>query len=54
MYEPVVVLVGIERHLHAEDIAAETVNAARPAGLDSVAALLPKTGTAGGVQIMGK
>jgi hypothetical protein len=43
------VLVGTERHLHAEDMAAETVNAARPEGLDTVAALF--AGMAGGVQV---
>jgi hypothetical protein len=42
------VLVGTERHLHAEEIAAETVNAARHAGLDTVAALL-LTGIGGGI-----
>ena len=31
-------LVGTERHLHAEDMAAATVYAARPAGLDTVTA----------------
>lgn len=36
---PVVVLVGTERHLHAEDIAAATVYAARHEGLATVAAL---------------
>lgn len=51
VYAPVVVLVGTERHLHAEDMAADTVNAERPAGLATVAALLLKTGTAGGVQV---
>jgi hypothetical protein len=50
VYGPVVVLVGTERHLHAEDMAAETVNAARPEGLDTVAALF--AGMAGGVQVM--
>jgi hypothetical protein len=44
MYEQVVVLVGTERHLHAEDMAVETVKAARPAGLASVAALLLSSG----------
>ena len=39
MDEPVVVLVGTERHLHAEETADETVNAARPAGFDTVVAL---------------
>jgi hypothetical protein len=48
VYEPVTVLVGIERHLHAEEIAAETVNAARHAGLDTAAALL-LTGIGGGI-----
>ena len=44
MYEQVVVLVGTERHLHAEIMAVETVKAARPAGLASVAALLLSSG----------
>lgn len=49
LYEPVVVLVGTERHLHADDMAAATVYAARPEGLATVATLL--TATAGGVQL---
>jgi len=43
------VLVGTERHLQAEDIAAKAVNAARPEGLGTVAALF--AGIAGGVQV---
>jgi hypothetical protein len=48
LYEPIVVLVGTERHLRAEEIAAETVYAAGHAGLDPVAALL-LTGVGGGI-----
>jgi hypothetical protein len=50
MYEPVVVLVGTERHLHAVEIADDTVKAARQPGLDTVAALL-LAGTAGAVHV---
>lgn len=45
-------LVGTERHLHADDIAAETVNAAKHEGLATVVALLTTAGAAGGVQAM--
>jgi hypothetical protein len=44
------VLVGTERHLHAVEIADDTVKAAKQAGLDTVAALL-LTGTAGAVHV---
>lgn len=40
IHEPVVVLVGTERHLHAVEMADETANAEKALGLDNVAALL--------------
>lgn len=44
-------LVGTERHLHADDIAAEAVDAAKHEGLATVVALLTRAGAAGGVQV---
>ena len=46
MHVPVEVLVGTDRHWQAEEMADETVKAARQLGLDMVAALL--TGAEGG------
>ena len=50
MYVPVVLLVGIERHWHAEDMADETVKAERHAGFATVAALF-RAGSAGGTDV---
>jgi hypothetical protein len=49
MHVPVEVLVGTDRHWQAEEMADETVKAARQLGLDMVAALL--TGAEGGVHV---
>lgn len=50
IYIPVVVLVGTDRHLHAEEMADETVKASKHPGLDTVAALF-STGAEGRVHV---
>jgi hypothetical protein len=47
---PVEVLVGIDRHWQAEEMADETVKAARHPGLDTLAALF-LSGAGGGVHV---